>query len=246
MPHLDTHSKYKKISIPEDDNSDFKMFINDTEVTDIALFIEQMLSSNDANFPVIMDFLQMNKIVTDLKEIYRNFGFGIVTKLSDDISKEKLIKNLEYLRENECDLNLELLNFLRSLTFGGNRIEHGDLFSNIQVLKTILPFCTNFFTDDRYWNKIRYFCFDTTDVIGALEFLIMNYGNEKNYKYLQSPPKDAFSLKHLARNKVRDVIYSSDYKHKSGKHKSDYNVTFYNLCETNLPSVLFKYINFLD
>lgn len=199
-----------------------------------------MLSSNDVNFPVIMDFLKINKIIPELREIYNNIGFGIVTKLSDENAKWRLIRNLTYLKENECDVNLELLNFLRSLTFGGNIIKHGDLSTNIQVMKTILPFCTNFFIDDRYWNKIRYFCFDTQEVKDAIEFLILNFGKHKNFKYLQRPLRNAFSLKHLSRNKVRDIIYSTNYGNKN------YNVTYYNLCETNLPAILFKYINFLD
>lgn len=239
----DPHSRSRETS--KDDNSDFKMFINDDEVTDFSLFIEQMLSSNDVNFPIIMDFLKLNKLVPDLKEIYNNIGFGIVTKVTDDNSKWRLITNLEYLRKDDCDLNLELLNFLRSLTFGGSLIKHGDLSSNVQVMKTILPFCTNFFIDDRYWNKIRYFCLDTQEVMDALEFLILNYGKEKNCKYLQRPQKNAFSLKHLARNKVRDILYSSKYN-RCRKSDGDYNVAYYNLCESNLPRVLFKYIKFLD
>lgn len=237
----DPHSRSKETS--RDDKEDFKMFINDYEVTDFSLFIEQMLSSNDVNFPVIMDFLKVNKIVPELKEIYDNIGFGIVTKLSDENEKWRLIRNLKYLRENGCDVNLELLNFLRSLTFGGNLIKHGDLHSNISVMKTILPFCTNFFINNKYWNKIRFFCFDTKEVMDALDFLIINYGKEKNCKFLKRPQKNAFSLKHLARNKVRDIVYSTTC---NNKHGENYNVTYFNLCEANLPTVLFKYINFLD
>lgn len=243
LPLEDPLSRSKEGSKKE--NDDFKLYINDYEVTDFSLFIEKMLSSNDENFPVIMDFLELNNLVPELKDIYKHIGFGIVTKLSDGNSKWRLIRNLTYLKERGCDLNLELLNFLRSLTFGGKLIKHGDLFTNVQVMKTILPFCTNFFADERYWHKIRYFCFDTQEVIDALEFLILSYGKENNCKYLQRPQKNAFSLKHLARSKVRDIIYSSNYRN-NRKQGRDYNVTFYNLCETNLPTVLFDYINFLD
>ncbi|KAG5674843.1 hypothetical protein PVAND_004788 [Polypedilum vanderplanki] len=226
----------------KDDQEDFQLFINDEEVKDFSLFVEQMLSSNDVNFPVIFDFLKMNKLVPDLNEIYNNIGYTIVTNMNDKNARWKLIRNLSYLKMNACDLNLELLNFLRSLAFGGNKIKHGDLHSNINVMKIILPFLTNFFDDEKYWNKIRYFCFDTIEVKEAINFLVLNYGKEKNYKYIQPSPKNAFSLKHLARNKVRDIIWNNNYK--SNNHKC--NVRYYNHCKANLPVVLFKYINFLD
>lgn len=235
--YIDALSRSKGTS--EDDNNDFKIFINDYEVTDFSLFVEQLLTSNDVNFPVIMEFLKINKIAPELKDIYNNIGFGIVTQLNDEYAVWKLVRNLNYLKQNDCDLNLELLNFLRSLTFGGNLIKHGDLFSNIRVMKTILPFCTDFFSNEKYWSKIRYFCLDTQEVIEALDYLIRNYGCEKNCKYLQRPQKNPFSLKHLARNKIRITIYSKIcYK------SINYNVAYFSSCKANLPKILFEYVNF--
>lgn len=202
-----------------------------------------MLSSNDGSFPVIMEFLKINMIVPDVCEIYKSIGYSIInmTDVNDINLQWRLIRNLTYLKEQNCDLNIEMLNFLRTLTFGGKLIKHGDQVTNERVMKILLPFCTNFFDDDiKYWNKIRHFCCDTVEVVDALNFLITNYGKEKNCKFLQNPNKSAFSLKHLARNKIRDVIWCNN---NNNHHR---NEAYYKLCENDLPSLLFKYINFLE
>jgi hypothetical protein len=228
------------------------MFINDDEVSDYSLLIEKMLVQNDAYFPAIMDFLKINKFVPDLHKNYHSIGYTIINNINDAKSRCTLKRNLKYLYDNDCDINMELLHFLRSLTFGGKLIKHGDQSTNILVIKTLLPFCTNFFHDEtKYWNKIRHFCFDTEEIIDALKFLILNYGREENFKYLHPTHNkkiDAFSLKHLARNKVRETIWQgndSNNKGKSGNNKKC-NTSYYDLCKSDLPAVLFKYICFLD
>lgn len=183
----------------------------------------------------------MNNFV-DVRELYNNLGYTIMTDMNDKYAKSRLISKLVYLSENDCDLNLELLNFLRSLTFGGKLIKHTDLLTNIKVMKTILPFCTSFFDDDKIWRKILYFCHDTQEIKDALKFLIVNYGKEKNHKFIQLPIKSAFSLKHLSRNRVRENIWNKN----NTSNIKKCNVTYYNMCKINLPACLFTYINFLD
>jgi hypothetical protein len=219
------------------EEDDFTLLIGD-EVTDVSTLFEKLLATNDDNFPVIMDFLMMNNMVTNLADIHRNMGFSFISSnwdITDYRTKWKLITNLIYLKENGCDLNIEMFNFLQSLTFGGTIVKRGQNY--LQVIQLLLPFCTDFFVDLNYWKKIRYFCSATKEIIEALNFLIMNYGSEKNYKFL--PPLGTykpFTLKHLARNKVREDVW---------KNKK-INESLYTIAEENLPVMLFKYVNFMD
>lgn len=227
-----------------DDN--FKLYLDDDEVNDFPVLIEKLITSNDGNFPVIMDFLLLNKFVgeEDLHEIYQNIGYTIVSDeiVSNEFARWKLLRNLTYLKFYRCDLNLELLNFLRSLTFGGKSIKHGNFDSNVKVIRMLLPFCTDFFHNETYWRKIRYFCFDTVEVIDAIRFMVINYGREQNLKFLQLPHRDAFSLKHLSRNKTREVMFSNSYN--CDKNYDD--VVLYNeLCKISLPAVILKYLHFI-
>lgn len=230
-----------------DDN--FKLYLDDDEVNDFPVFIEKLITTNDGNFPVIMDFLLLNNFASeeDLREIYQNIGYTIVSGdeiVNNSFARWKLLRNLAYLKIHRCDLNLELLNFLRSLTFGGKAIKHGNFDSNVKVIRLLLPFCTDFFHSDTYWRKIRYFCFDTVEVIDAIRFLIVNYGREQNLKFLPPPHhRDAFSLKHLSRNKTREVMFSNSFN--SDKNYDDV-VPYNELCEISLPAVIFKYLHFIE
>lgn len=185
-----------------------------------------------------MDFLRVNNIGIQLPDIYKDLGYTFIKSncdISDFRTKWKLATNLIYLRCYGCDLNLEMFNYLRSLTFGGNQVKRSEHF--LQVIKLLLPFCTDFFIDLSYWNKIRYFCVDTKEIVEALSFLITNYGTESNYKFLrQLRTYNPFSLKHLARNKVRETVW---------KNKK-MNLSFYTFCEESLPVMLFKYMCFID
>lgn len=225
------------VSFAETTVDDFTLFMGD-EVTDFSVLFEKLLSTNDANFPAIMEFLRTNKIGVRLPEIYKEIGYTFINNscdISDNRTKWKLATNLIYLRANGCDLNIEMFNYLRSLTFGGNVVKRGENF--LQVIHFLLPFCTDFFIDLSYWNKIRYFCVDTKEIVKALNFLIVNYGSEKNYRFLpQLRSYNPFSLKHLARNKVRENVW---------KNKK-MNLSFYTFCQENLPVMLFKYLRFVD
>lgn len=215
-----------------------ELFVGD-ELADFSVLFEKMLSTNDENFPVIMEFLKINNLVPNqISEVYRDMGFTFINSscnICDFHTKWKLAMNLTYLKENGCDLNLEMFNYLRSLTFGGNRVKRGENF--LQIIQFLLPYCTDFFIDLDCWKKIRYFCVDTKEIVEALNFLIINYGTEKNYKFLpQLPRYDPFSLKHLARSKVRESVWRD----------KKMNQTRFTFCEENLPRLLFKYINFID
>lgn len=218
----------------------FKLYLDEDEINDFPLFIERLLTANDFNFPVIMDFLQLNGIIgaDDLSKIYSSIGYTLVTDsiVNDSNARWIFIRNLAYLKDQKCDLNLELLNFLRSLTFGGKLIKHGTFESNVRIIRMLLPFCTDFFHNEIYWSKIRYFCMDTVEVIEVLRYLILNFGTEGNFKFLLTPHRDPFTLKHLARNKVRENLFSC---------RDKCNVKYFKLCRRNLPTVIFKYINFI-
>lgn len=226
-------------------DDDFKIYLDDDELNDFPVFVERLITNNDANFPAIMDFLLLNNLMRegDLREIYQNIGYTIISDqmVNDSYARWKMLRNLAYLKIHRCDLNLELFNFLRSLTFGGKLIKHGNYETNIKIIRLLLPFITNFFNNQNYWRKIRYFCFDTTEVIEALQYLIINYGCEENLKFLQQPHRDAFSLRHLSRNKVRQVLFDNNYL-----NCNIYDVVeYYKLCKISLPVVILKYINFI-
>ena len=197
-----------------------------------------MLSNNDESFPVVMEFLRINNLMPKIRDVHQEIGYTFIKNncdISEFQTKWKLVQNLKYLQENGCDLNLEMFNYLRSLTFGGNIVKRSDNF--LEVIQLLLPFCTDFFFDVSYWMKIRYFCKDTKEIVEALDFLIRNYGTETNYKFL--PPlqtQNPFSLKHLARNKVRENVWKNKKINLSAR-------TFY---EENLPVMLFKYAIFFD
>lgn len=216
---------------------DFIILVDDT-VTDFSLLFEKMLSNNDENFPVIMEFLRINNFVPKISDVHRDIGYSFINSscdLSDYQTRWKLATNLIYLNEHGCDLNLEMFNYLRSLTFGGNIVKRGGNF--LQVIQLLLPFCTDFFIDLDYWKKIRYFCVDTKEIVEALNFLIVNYGTEKNYKFLPPLHKyNPFSLKHLARNKVRENVWKNKKMNRS----------VFTFCEENLPVMLLKYMKFVD
>lgn len=224
-----------QVSLSETTNDSVTFFMGDEE-TDFSLLFEKMLATNDENFPVIMEFLKLNNFVPKLSDVYNEIGYSFINSscdYSDYQTKWKLVTNLMYLKENKCDLNLEMFNFLRSLTFGGKIVKRGENY--LQVIKILLPFCTDFFIDLSNWKKIRYFCADTKEIIEALHFLILNYGTEKNYKFLLPLPKyNPFTLKHLARNKVRENVW---------KNKK-VNLSALTFCKENLPVMLFKYMKF--
>ncbi|CRK86558.1 CLUMA_CG000073, isoform A [Clunio marinus] len=226
-----------QVLFTETTRDDFTLFMDD-QVTDFTLLFEKMLSRNDENFPVIMEFLHINNLVAKLPDVHRDMGYTFIDNncdFSDFYTKWKLVRNLKYLQEKGCDLNLEMFNYLRSLTFGGKLVKRSKNF--LQVIQLLLPFCTDFFIDLSYWKKIRYFCVDTKEIIDALNFLITNYGTEKNYRFLPPLRKyNPFSLKHLARNAVREKAWQNKKINKS----------FNTLCEKNIPVMLFKYMSFMD
>lgn len=236
--HLVTSLYFTRlVSLTGTTGDDFSFVIGD-EVTDFSLLFEKMLSTNDENFPAMMEFLRMNGIVPKVSDVHREMGFTFINSscdISDRKTKWKLITNLIYLQRNGCDLNLEMFNYLRSLSFGGNLVKRGENF--LQVIHLLLPFCTDFFIDLSYWKKIRYFCADTKEIVEALHFLIEKYGTEKNYKFLPPLQKyNPFTLKHLARNKVRENVWES----------KKMNISLFTFYEENLPVTLFKYLIFLD
>lgn len=206
------------------------------EVIDFPLLFEKLLSSNDESFPTIMEFLRTNNIVPKLSDVYAEIGYTFVNSncdASDSMTRWRLITNLMYLRDNKCDLNLEMFNFLRSLTFGGKIVKRGKNY--LDVIQILLPFCTDFFLDFNTWKKIRYFSSDTKEIVNALSFLVANYGTEKNYKFFPALPKyEPFTLKHLARNKVREIVWQNKKT----------NQTFLTFCKDNLPVMLFGYMKF--
>lgn len=173
-----------------------------------------------------------------ISDVHRDIGYSFINAncdTRDHQTKWKLATNLIYLKESGCDLNLEMFNYLRSLTFGGTAVKRGANF--LQVIQLLLPFCTDFFIDLSYWKKIRYFCSDTKEIVEALNFLVTQYGTEKIYKFLPPLHKyDPFSLKHLARNKVRENVWRN----------KKMNLPLFTFCEENLPVMLFKYVKFVD
>jgi len=192
----------------------------------------------DADFPIIMEFFKVNRLSPLIAEVHKEIGYTFLNNscnIFEEVTRANLKRNLEFLKSNGCDLDLELFLYLRSLTFGGTLMKHGENYIN--VIRLLLPHCTDFFTDFNNWKKIKYFCTDTKEIIDALHFLIINYGNEHLFKYL--PPFEIynpFSLKHLSRNKTRETIWK----------QKRFNKGLYEFCETNLPAVLFNYICFVE
>lgn len=223
------------VSFTETTDDGIKLFMGD-ELIDFSLLFEKLLSKNDENFPVVMEFLSVNNIVPKLSDVHAEMGYTFISNNCDVANaqtKWRLISNLIYLKENKCDLNLELFNFLRSLTFGGKIVKRGKNY--LEIIKIMLPFCTDFFIDLSNWKKIRYFCADTKEIVEALNFLVANYGTEKNYKFLLPLQKyEPFSLKHLSRNKVREIVWKN----------KQINLSFLTFCKDNLPVMLFKYMKF--
>lgn len=220
--------------VVETTDDGFKLYLGD-EAIDFPLLVEKLLATNNENFPIVMEFLKMNIFVPKLSETYSEIGYTFINSHSfaNEQTKWRLKSNLIYLKENKCDLNLEMFNFLRSLTFGGKVVKRGENF--LEILKILIPFCTDFFIDKVTWKKIRYFCGDTEEIKEALKFLINNYGTEVQYKFLPPLPKyEPFSLKHLARNKNRENVW---------KNKT-INLSFLACCKDNLPVTLFKYMKF--
>ena len=224
------------VSFTETTDGEITLFIGD-EVIDFELLFEKLLSNNDETFPIVMEFLRINRILpAKLCDVHANLGYSFISSNSSTENCETkwhLMRNLVYLKENECDLNLEMFNYLRSLTFGGKIVKRGQNF--LEVVKILLPFCTDFFIDLDIWSKIRYICADTCEIITALNFLVINYGTENHFKFLPRQQKyEPFSLKHLSRNKVRENVWRS----------KTINQSYLTLCKENLPVMLFKFIKF--
>lgn len=208
----------------------------DYKTKDFANLMERLLCTNDQYFTTIMDFMKQLNVITDIPQMHREIGYTFITKPQDFLNNQHnkliFINNLTYLHNVNCNLNLELLNYLRSLTFGGNYFIH-EMY--IDVIDIFLPFLTDFFTNPSYWDTIKYFCADTKAVVNALTYLITNYGVEVNFKYLpKQPAYNAFSLRHLSRNAMRAQIYQS--------HKL--NDALYEICESSLPHSLMNYMIF--
>ncbi|CAO1342521.1 unnamed protein product [Diamesa tonsa] len=202
---------------------------------DVANLMERLLCTNDRYFTSIMDFMKQQNVLTDIPQKHRDIGFTFITKPQHFLTKDNkliFINNLKYLHNENCNLNLELVNYLRSLTFGGNYFIH-ELY--IDLIHIFLPFLTDFFINSSYWDRIKYFCVDTKAVVNALKYLIENYGSEEQFKYLpKQPAYNAFSLQHLSRNAMRAQIYKG--------HK--FNDALYEICESNLPNTLMNYLMF--
>lgn len=228
----------------DDDANALVLFIGDGDVIDCAQLFEKMLSENDGSFPVVMDFLLANNLITSLSTLHSELGYSFINSqcnVADTLTKMKLVNNLSYLQLHSCDLDLEMFNFLRSLTFGGKIVKRGTNY--LDVIKILLPYCTDFFNDVNYWKKIRYFCSDTKEIIAALDFLIANYGSEVMYKFLPPQAKyEPFTLCHLARNKAR----SNMFKRSGGGCDVRHTLAMMSMCRENLPKTLCKYLFFLD
>lgn len=222
-----------------DDGNALVLFIGG-DVTDFVQLFEKMLSENVGSFPAVMDFLLMNNFITSLSTLHAELGYSFINSqcnVDDTLTKLKLINNLNYLKMHSCDLDLEMFNFLRSLTFGGKIVKRGTNY--LDVIKILLPYCTDFFIDVNFWKKIRYFCSDTKEIVDALDFLITSYGSEMIYKFLPPLAKyEPFTLRHLARNKVRENVF------KGGKHDVRHMTEMLTMCRENLPKSLCKYLFF--
>lgn len=205
---------------------------------EFSVILEKLLSTNEEHFPEIMDFLIINKLNdSKLRDVHESLGFSFINSHCFDSdnsqTKNRLINNLTYLKRHDVNLNLEMFNFLRSLAFGGKVLKRGKKY--LEIINTLLPFCTDFFFDyDNYWKKIRYFCSDTKEVKTSLNFLVKNFGTEKNYKFLPMRQNKPFSLKHISRNKIRESVW----------RKSKIDLLYLTYCHENLPKVLFGYIKF--
>lgn len=201
-----------------------------------------MLSENVGSFPAVMDFLLANNFITSLSAVHAELGYSFITSqcnIDDTLTKLKLMNNLNYLKMHSCDLDLELFNFLRSLTFGGKIVKRGSNY--LDVIKLLLPYCTDFFADVSYWKKIRYFCSDTKEIIDALDFLIANCGSEVIRRFLPTQVKyEPYTLRHLARNRVRASLFGG------GRHDVSHQQAVVSMCRESLPKTLCKYLFFVD
>ncbi|CAO1336146.1 unnamed protein product [Diamesa serratosioi] len=208
---------------------------SDYKTKDFANLMERLLCTNDRYFTSIMDFMKQLNVITDIPELHREMGYTFITKPQDFLNKDNkliFINNLKYLHNANCDLNLELFNYLRSLAFGGNYFIH-EMY--IDVIHIFLPFLTDFFINPKYWDRIKYFCGDTKAVANALKYLIESNGTEDQFKYLpKQPAYNAFSLCHLSRNALRAQIYKG--------HK--FNDALYNNCASSLPHSLMNFMIF--
>jgi hypothetical protein len=209
------------------------------DVKDINQLFEKMLCENDENFPIVMDFLKSNGKI-NVTVMHNELGYSFINSncdVNDSYIKWKLINNLNYLKMNSCDLDRELFFFLHSLTFGGKIVQRGKHY--LDLVKILIPFVTDFFTNQTYWKKIRYFS-HTKEMIEVLHFLLQNYGSEKIFPILPPPFTEykkygPFTLKHLARNKLREILWN----------EKKVNHTMISICDEDLPRQLYKYLMFV-
>lgn len=205
-----------------------------------------MLSENDGNFPNVMNYLRMKNAIPELSQMHKELGYSFLNikcDVLDQQTKFKLINNLNYLKMNSCDLDRELFNYLHSLSFGGTIVKRGKVY--LELVKILMPFITDFFFNDTYWKKIRYFCNDTKEIIDVLNFLIPfchenifnsfpQYFSSRHIASLKGNSRRPFTLKHLSRNKMRKLIFNN------GKM----NHLMMSMCTENLPQELYKYLFF--
>ena len=117
----------------------------------------------------------------------------------------RLSKLMQHFYNNSLNINAVLCNYLQA--FASNQIEDSQYSDVFDIIKILLPFCTNFFSDFNLWRgQIRLFRLLNPRIEHVINHLLKNYGYQKNYEILGEPFMEVFSLQHLSRNVIRDNV----------------------------------------
>lgn len=133
-------------------------------------------------------------------------GAFVIASSFDDF--KRIYKLIEHFHGRFLDVNVMLTSFLQAVAITSS-------FNSIQthvpnILKTLLPFCTNFFSNQNHWAKEINSFYQLNPVIKeTVDHLLQNFGNQENYKSVPNCVLKIFPLQHLARNKIRDLVLAN-------------------------------------
>ena len=196
--------------------------------------------SADDLLPLAIELVEhLDRISFDLQSFSVTFGLSFLgTYISDNVPLEefkRLYQFVKHFHGRLIDINVVLKSYLQAIAIA---LRIKIKFTNVQqILKILLPFCTTIFSNQTPWVEEIPLFYQLHDVIHeVVESMLNCYGNQENYTHFPNCQFKIYSLRHLSRNKVRDLILQN----------SESQEFVHNVMSLEIPLVLRQYLRFQD
>ena len=200
----DDIDKYDKFSFPRFHEINYYMCVRS-----VISVMETLLPVDDAVELIISVLQNMTNIGFNIrvKEFEDQIGVLLhnqyTTRCITHSDVDKVDKLFRFLQLKGFKLDLCVRSFLHSIAIAKDT-ETFDVDSTIKILQILLHYATTFFVDLENWKQIKDFKNLNTHICRTVEWLLQNFGNYRVNAFLEF--NFIFSLKHLARNKIREQL----------------------------------------